>query len=73
MATDSARWVPSSSSTNGKPPAGFFASISGVRFLRAKMSTCSVGILSPFSATKILSLRGLGARASSYIFMMVAI
>jgi len=54
-------------------PRDSFASISGVRFLPVARSTCSIGILSPFSATKILSRRGFGAKAKSYIFIMVAI
>jgi len=52
---------PSSSSSTGSPPDGFFARNSGARFLPAIRSISSIGRLMPFSAMKMRTRRGFGA------------
>ena len=69
MATLSGRQVPSSSSRTGSSPKAFFCRNSGVWLALLGTSTCSTGMSIPFSARKMRTRRGLGARWKSYSFM----
>ncbi len=65
IATDSEMHVPSSSSSTGTPPSGFFFRNSGARFSFAPRSTWRTGTSMPFSARKMRTRRGLGADFAS--------
>mmetsp|Transcript_37390 Transcript_37390/g.116452 ORF Transcript_37390/g.116452 Transcript_37390/m.116452 type:complete len:210 (-) Transcript_37390:114-743(-) len=62
MAIVSEITVPSASSMNGSCPAGFFASISGVRFSALRMSTSFLVMVMPFSRMQRSTSCGLGAK-----------
>ena len=52
--------TPSSSSSAGIWPAGFFDRYGSLRFSPAIRSTCTLGISMPFSAMNIFTTRGFG-------------
>src|SRR5207244_5221523 len=65
MASDSVRWLPSSSSRTGRPPSGFFLRNPGERFSPVTMLTDSHGMSMPFSARYTRSFFGFGAPTKS--------